>query len=153
MDLNNLAWAELFRNPQGELAPTALERSRKSVTMGQSRGRAELHTLATIYATIGRFDEAHSILVRMIEMDQGVDPRPEDWYVYGLIAEGYGFHDAAEAAWRKVVRNEFSIPSKTDTYILAQARSNARSGLSRSDVRPGGAVHAKRNGVPFGTPR
>lgn len=122
MDLNNLAWAELFRNPQGELSPTALERSRKSVTMGQSRGRAELHTLATIYATIGRFDEAHSILVRMIEMDQGVDPRPEDWYVYGLIAEGYGFHDAAEAAWRKVVRDEFSIPSKTDTSILAQAR-------------------------------
>lgn len=122
MDLNNLAWDELFRDPNGTLAPIALERSRKSVNLGQSRSRPELHTLATIYATIGRFDEARSMLSKAIELNSGNEPTSDDWYIIGLIADGYGFHDAAVEAWNKVVRDENSIPTKTDTWILAQNR-------------------------------
>ena len=90
--------------------------------MNQSKEKAYLHTLATIYATVGRFDEARSVLAKVIELNPGKEPSSDDWYVIGLIADGYGFHEAALDAYRKVTRNADSIPTKADTYILAQYR-------------------------------
>lgn len=126
-DLNNLSWNELFRNPNGKLAASAMEQARKAVNLSQAKNRAILHTLATIYATSGRYDEARSVLAKVIELNPGKEPTADDWYVIGLIADGYGFHDAALEAWHKVTRDENSIPGKTDTWVLAQAKLQANS--------------------------
>jgi tetratricopeptide (TPR) repeat protein/transglutaminase-like putative cysteine protease len=123
IELNNLAWDDLFRQPTGTPPPLALERSRKSVALGSAPGdRASLHTLATIYATVGRYDEALSVLNKALSRNAGHEPTRDDWYVVGLIADGYGFHDAAREAWQKVTPPDVTSYSKTDTYVLAQAR-------------------------------
>jgi len=121
-DLNNLAWADLFREPSGVPSATAVERSRRSVTQSKGTERSSLHTLATVYAATGRFDDAHSVLAKLIEVNPGGAVSTDDWYIIGLIADGYGFHDAAREAWQKVERDADALPQKTDTWVLAQAR-------------------------------
>lgn len=74
------------------------------------------HTLAVLEAKEGRFLEALSLL-RGSESEANWVPRPLDWLVLGLIAEGSGETATARAYFAK-------IPPDTDdpfnSYVLAQ---------------------------------
>lgn len=98
-DYNLWSWLLLFRDPipeeAVELAELGAERSR-------FRDPAMLHTLATVYAETGRPAEAHATLVRSLELKDEPDPRGDDWYVLGRIAEEYGYDELARDDYARV---------------------------------------------------
>jgi tetratricopeptide (TPR) repeat protein len=118
-DYNQLAWDALFH---GKLGTQAIEDARRAVELSQRQQPAVLHTLATIYAELGRANDAREILLEAIELKG--EARPEDFYVLGRIAESYGETEAALADYRKVALNP-SLPTHISPYALAQQRMNA----------------------------
>lgn len=119
-DYNNLAWVSLFK-PNG-VTDQDLERGRRSVNM-EPRNRAALHTLATLYAETGRYEDARKLLDQAMSLGYDMDPQSEDWYVLGRVAEGYGFREAALKAYDRVMPQD-DLTDQADTYFLARKRSD-----------------------------
>ena len=118
MDYNNLAWMELFK---GSVSEGALEWGRKAVNLTGSRSRAAIHTLATLYAEMGRYEEARKLLDQGMALGHDLDPLGEDWYVLGRVAEGYGFIESAISAYERVQPLE-DASDLADTFRLAKNR-------------------------------
>ncbi len=116
-EYNSLAWTSLF---QPSVSDQALEYARKAVNLTKSGERAILHTLAALYAATGRFEDARAQMDRCLELTIDGEPENEDWYVFGRIAEGYGFPVSARSAYLKVLPSAF--PDPTSTWELAQKR-------------------------------
>lgn len=116
-EYNSLAWMSLF---EPAVSAQALEYARKAVNLTQSANRAVLHTLAALYAATGRYEDARSLMDRCLELTIDGEPENEDWYVFGRIAEGYGFPDSARDAYRKVLPP--TSPDRLSTWELAQRR-------------------------------
>ncbi|HYW83388.1 MAG TPA: hypothetical protein VFB30_09035, partial [Spirochaetia bacterium] len=119
-DYNSLAWLALF---QPSLSDQALEYARRAVTMSNSQDRAILHTMATLYAQSSRYEDARKLIDKCLELTGDVSPRNEDWYVFGRIAEGYGFIQSARDAYAKVEKPDNGEPNST--WELAQRRLSA----------------------------
>jgi tetratricopeptide (TPR) repeat protein len=121
-DYNSLAWNALF----GE-GPTerAIEDGRRAVDLTKQANAACLHTLATLYAEVGKTTEARQLILRSLDVAGRDVPRDHDWYVFGRIAENYGERAAAIAAYGKVKKpaNEFELPEST--FLLASRRLKA----------------------------
>jgi tetratricopeptide (TPR) repeat protein len=116
-DLNEYAWISLFME---ELEEKAVEAGRRAVLLSNSRNAATLHTLASIYAGLGRTSEARELILNSLEVAGREIPASHDWYVFGRIAEQYGEKEAAVRAYNKV-----EAPSDNEllsTYELAQKR-------------------------------
>ena len=67
---------------------------------------------------LGRPAEARRVLAASLGTD---DLSNDDWYVVGLIAEGYGVLDVARSAYQRVIENG-NIDEPIDTAHLAWAR-------------------------------
>ena len=119
-DYNSLAWLALF---QPALSDQALEYARRAVTMSNSQDRAILHTMATLYAQSSRYEDARKLMDKCLELSGDAAPRNEDWYVFGRIAEGYGFIQSARNAYAKVEKPDNGEPNST--WELAQRRLSA----------------------------
>jgi len=116
-DLNEYAWIALFME---ELEEKAVEAGRRAVLLSNSQDAATLHTLASIYAELGRTSEARELILNSLEVAGKEIPASHDWYVFGRIAEQYGEKEAAIHAYNKVEAPEDNEP--LSTYELAQKR-------------------------------
>jgi hypothetical protein len=93
--------------------------------MSQRRVPAELHTLASVEAELGKSLEAYATLLEAIDNGTG-EPRPEDFYVLGRIAENVGLPDVALAEYRKVLAVPIAgAPNQFRACDLAQRRMRA----------------------------
>ncbi len=115
--LNSLAWSQLIRDA---VSKQTIDYAQRSVQMGQQGDPNHLHTLASVYAEVGRVQEAREILLQGMKVAGAEHPTSADWYVLGRIAEQFGVREAAADAYRKVEGNEDS--SHLSVYQLAQRR-------------------------------
>jgi tetratricopeptide (TPR) repeat protein len=118
-DFNSLAWNALFR--EGAM-DRAIEDSRRAVDLSKQANAASLHTLATLYAEVGKTVESRELILKSLDVAGRDEPRAHDWYVLGRIAEQYGETASAVAAYRKVARPENEIEMSESTYLLASRR-------------------------------
>jgi tetratricopeptide (TPR) repeat protein len=120
VDFNEHAWFSLFADEVTE--EEHLEEAQRAVLLTQNQSDAPLHTLASLYAELGRPTEALEVILQAIEVKAVEEPEPIDWYVFGRIAEQYGEKEAAVAAYRKVEAPEDEQDLPGSTYLLAQKR-------------------------------
>lgn len=116
-EYNAIAWLGLFAPAVND---QALEYARKSVNLTKSENRAALHTLAALYAATGRYEDARALMEKCLALTIDGQPKDYDWYVFGMIAEGYGFPDSARSAYLKVKPPTY--PDRLSTWELAQRR-------------------------------
>ncbi len=114
---NTLAWDELFMPPP--LPPQAQTYALQSVTETQEKKSYNLNTLAAVYAEEGRLDAAHEVFLKSLQVANRQTLLPSDWYVVGLMAEGYGLTDEARRAYLKIPPTSLDPLSVS---ILAQRR-------------------------------
>lgn len=119
MDYNNLAWEGLFT---GEPLDTLLDWARRAVDQTRSADPGLLNTLATLYAEGGSTRQALELVWRSMEIDGGDDPRPEDHYVIGRMAEAYQLNDIARESYAKVPEPRSIENRATSVKALAERR-------------------------------
>jgi len=119
MDYNNLAWEGLFT---GEPHETLLDWARRAVDQTRSADPGILNTLATLYAEGGSTRQALELVWRSMEIDGGDDPRPEDHYVIGRMAEAYQLNDIARESYSKVPEPRAIENRATSVKALAERR-------------------------------
>lgn len=113
---NNLAWTALLL---GQVDTAAVEDAQRAASLSGYNQANVVHTLATLYAEVGKGPEARQLLLKSLEL-RGTDTlAPYDWYVVGRIAEGYGLTDTARAAYAKA-KSPKPAPDSVDG--LAQVR-------------------------------
>jgi len=116
--LNHFAWYALFT---GKVEDADIAAAIKSTQLAKDNPSI-LHTLACLYAEVGRTKEAYDLLLRgMDEMDQD-EPDDDYWYAFGRIAEQYGERDIAIADYRKLEKPKRARYIPSSTYRLAQMR-------------------------------
>ena len=118
-EYNNHAWMGLFR-PQ--LTDEDFSNARKAVSMTNSRADYVLHTMAALYAEIGRCQEARTMLDKEIEMAGEAEINSDEWYVLGRIAEEYGIIDFALEAYSKVKKPDVPEFDLQSCYELTRKR-------------------------------
>jgi tetratricopeptide (TPR) repeat protein len=116
--LNSFAWYALFT---GKVEDSDIATAIKSTQMAKD-DPANLHTLACLYAEVGKTKEAHDLLLRGMDDLNLDEPNDDYWYAFGRIAEQYGEREIAIADYRKLKRPKevWNIPAST--YHLAQMR-------------------------------
>ena len=114
---NQAAWSALFAGVDLDLAVRDAEAVNKESGLRKS---SYLHTLAALYAHVGRPADALNVLARSVDMRASGELRAYDWYVVGRVQEEYGLLDAARRSYAKVTKAD--PPEQLDTYELAQAR-------------------------------
>ena len=117
-DLNQTAWLSLFFPRQG--GPD-LESATRAVQAVENNP-ASLHTLACIYAELGKTKEAREVLLQAMDTSGLPQPAPIHWYALGRIAEQYGERDIALADYAKVTPPPDTATLWLSTYQLAQTR-------------------------------
>jgi Flp pilus assembly protein TadD len=116
--LNNIAWYALFT---GKVEDADIATAIKSTQMDKD-SPSILHTLACLYAEVGKTKEAHDLLLRGMD-DMNLDePNDAYWYAFGRIAEQYGEREIAIADYRKLEKPKRALEIPTSTYRLAQMR-------------------------------
>jgi tetratricopeptide (TPR) repeat protein len=122
-DFNNLAWLSLFR---GGVTDSDVSVALRAASMSQNRSPSILHTVAALYAEVGKTAEARQVILQSMALS-GRIPEREDWYVFGRIYEQLGEREAAIAAYRKVTgpQDEKEPASPTSSATLAERRLKA----------------------------
>lgn len=117
VDYNNLAWNGLFT----KITDQTVEWAQKGAGQPGSRHSSGLHTLAAVYADLGRSVQARDALLESLRVKGAETPESYDWYVLGRIAENYGETETAREDYKKVEKPEVG-ESGGSTYRLAQKR-------------------------------
>jgi len=118
-DFNSLAWLLLER---GQVGDEALELGQRAVTLSDYEQPVYLHTLAALYAEMGRTAEAYRIIVQSIGAQPDETPGPNDWYVFGRLAEHYGLPDVARKYYKRVPPPKSPGEEPMSTHSLALRR-------------------------------
>jgi transglutaminase-like putative cysteine protease/tetratricopeptide (TPR) repeat protein len=129
-DYNNYAWLGLF---DGHVGEPEVKQAQQSNMLSKNGSFADLHTLACIYAALGRTTEARQVLAQAMQAGNVGEPNSAVWYALGLIYEQYGANEAALSAYGKVQAHEFDDHTYIDpgaTYLLAQTRIAALSKMA-----------------------
>jgi tetratricopeptide (TPR) repeat protein len=140
-DLNQLAWLALVRGRPDE---QAVEDAQRAAALSGYRDAAILHTLAALYAELGRPAEAYRIIVQSIEArpaigpSQAAEPEDADWYVFGHLAESYGLPDVARRLYARVRPGKPEEADPLSTFRLAQARLAALGTIQEAAVKGSG---------------
>jgi tetratricopeptide (TPR) repeat protein len=117
VDLNNAAWYTIYLEPN----PDAARQAERAVEL--DGGTSHLNTLAAVYTTLGRWDDAANAMkkhVQLVSDEEDEDLHASFWYVRGRVAEAFGRPELARKLYKRVVRAENG--SKDDTYFLARKR-------------------------------
>ena len=115
-DLNQYTWNSLFL---GKVSDDDLSIMQRAVNENSSY--PEIHTLACLYAEIGKTKEARELLLRAMDSVGMDEPNEPIWYGFGRIAEDYGLQAVALSLYQRVGKTEDTdIPSST--YNLARLR-------------------------------
>jgi tetratricopeptide (TPR) repeat protein/transglutaminase-like putative cysteine protease len=116
--LNSYAWYALYLDTVDD---ESLEIARRGNQETRNNSYAIMHTLACLYAEVGRTAEARELLLKTIAAGGLDEPDSEVWYGLGRVAEQYGDEKAALAAYQRVTLEE-GTPEAISTYALAQKR-------------------------------
>ena len=116
-DFNHYAWYSLFG---GLVDDKALTFCRRGVKQSSGNSYAVLHTLATLYAEVGRCKEAREILFTSMKAGGNLTPKSDDWLVLGRIAEKYGEWQTAREAYERVEKQNEPYNMATSSYVLAK---------------------------------
>jgi tetratricopeptide (TPR) repeat protein/transglutaminase-like putative cysteine protease len=119
--LNGLAWDALFT---GKVSDDDVATAVKATQL-QKDSPDILHTLACLYAEMGKTKEAHDLLLRAMDDWNLDEPNDEVWYVLGRIAEQYGEREIAIADYDKLKKPKEILAIPTSTWRLAQMRLKA----------------------------
>jgi len=119
--LNSMAWFALYT---GKADQSDVATATKATQM-EHDSPSILHTLACLYAEIGKTKEAHDLLLRAMDELNLDEPDDDYWYAFGRIAEQFGERDVAIADYRKLERPKIAMAIPTSTYQLAQNRLKA----------------------------
>jgi tetratricopeptide (TPR) repeat protein len=119
--LNGLAWDALFT---GKVSDDDVATAVKATQL-QKDAPDILHTLACLYAEVGKTKEAHDVLLRAMDVWNLDEPNDDVWYVLGRIAEQYGERDIAVADYQKLKEPKETLAIPTSTWRLAQMRLKA----------------------------
>jgi tetratricopeptide (TPR) repeat protein len=123
-DYNGYTWNALFT---GEVTDDDISMLQRAIAADNGSGYNEIHTLACLYAEMGKTKEAREMLLRAMKAEALDEPDSPIWYGFGRIAEDYGLLDAARAFYNRVAKsteensNLITEPSDS-TYNLAQRR-------------------------------
>ncbi len=128
---NELAWNTLFL---GQVDEAALEDALKANTLTSYGTSSYVHTLATLYAELGKGQEARQLLLKSLELKGKGALAEYDWYVVGRIAEGYGLWEEARAAY---VKAKSTTPDINSVDSLASTRLKALESERRTVKKPG----------------
>jgi transglutaminase-like putative cysteine protease/Flp pilus assembly protein TadD len=118
-DYNELAWLLLER---GRVDDEALDLGQRAATLSEYRRAAYLHTLASLYAEKGRTAESYRILVQALDARGNDTAGPDDWYVFGRLAEQYGLPDVARKYYKRVSPPKSPAEEPMSTHALAVRR-------------------------------
>lgn len=118
-DYNLVAWVELFNST---LNPKALEYARTAMKLSDEKEDYIIHTMATLYAEVGRCQEAWQLINKVMLASGNSAPSNSDWYVFGRIAEQYGEKGEAIKAYERVKPPKNRPHDSISTFILAQKR-------------------------------
>lgn len=116
-DLNLYAWDALFLS--GEIERDSIDAAERANQMTQNSNFNYMHTLACLYAHIGKAAQARALLLKAMEGNLE-EPNSAVWLAYGQIAEAYGEPDAARSMYARVEKSDTESP--TSGYTLAQQR-------------------------------
>ncbi len=131
MDYNQLAWAALLSDAS---IPAAIEAAERGTMLSQNKQADIVHTLACLYAEVGRSSEARERLLHFMELEGLEEPDAGAWFGFGRIAEHFGMRDAAVAAYRRVEPPKDKAQATTSNWALAQRRLQ---GLGAAADKPG----------------
>jgi tetratricopeptide (TPR) repeat protein len=119
--LNDIAWYALFT---GKVVQADIDTAIKSTQMAKDNAHI-LHTLACLYAEVGKAKEAHDLLLRSMDELNLDEPNDDYWYALGRIAEQYGEREIAVADYRKLETPKEPLAVPTSSYRLALMRLKA----------------------------
>jgi predicted Zn-dependent protease len=131
-DYNSLAWLLLQR---GRVDGEALDFGQRAATLSDYEQPTYLHTLASLYAEMGRPAEAYRIIVQSMGARPDEAPRPNDWYVFGRLAEHYGLPDVARRYYKRVVAPKSPLEEPMSTHALATRRLAALGDEKKAQIR------------------
>ena len=131
-DYNELAWLLLER---GRVDDEALDFGQRAATLSEYQRSAYLHTLASLYAEKGRTAEAYRILLQSIDARVNETASPDDWYVFGRLAEQYGLPDVARKYYKRVPPPKSPADEPMSTHALAARRLAALDGEKKAQSR------------------
>jgi predicted Zn-dependent protease len=118
-EYNLVAWVELFNS---SLNPKALEYARTAMKLSSESEDYIIHTMATLYAEVGRCQEAWQLINKVMITSGNTTPANADWYVFGRIAEQYGEIAEAINAYERIQPPKNRPKDNISTYNLAQKR-------------------------------
>jgi predicted Zn-dependent protease len=118
-EYNLVAWVGLFNSA---LEPKSLEYARTAMKLSAEREDYIIHTMATLYAEVGRCQEAWQLINKVLLTSGNNLPTSDDWYVFGRLAEQYGEIQEAINAYECVLPPGDKYNETISTYILAQKR-------------------------------
>src|SRR5579859_5864248 len=130
MDLNELAWNALF---SGKVGSEDIQNAVKAAQLSTNK-TAELHTLGSLYAEVGKIKEAREVLIQSMDILGLDEPDADYWYAFGRIAEQYGERDAATADYARVTKPKKALQIPFSSYRLAQNRLKALSSDTENKV-------------------
>ncbi|HEX6901910.1 MAG TPA: DUF3857 domain-containing protein [Thermoanaerobaculia bacterium] len=136
-DYNNMAWMLLGH---GRVDDRTVEYAQRAVTLSDYDDSAHLHTLASIYAELGKTGEAYQLLVQSLAAGADDTPDGDDWYVVGRLAEHYGLPDVARKCYKRVDPPSKPADEALSTHALAVRRLAAMDAEgARAQARPAGS--------------
>ncbi len=118
-DFNELAWMRL---ELGQVDDKTVEYGQRAATLSSYGNPADLHTLASIYAEMGKTAEAYRLILQSVDARAGGDPTEDDWYVFGRLAEHYGLPDVARDYYKRVGPSGSQETEAMSTHALAARR-------------------------------
>ena len=118
-DFNQLAWMLL---ELGRVDEQTVGYSQRAATLSSYGNPADLHTLAAIYADLGKTAEAYQVILQSLAAKDDEAPESHDWYVFGRLAEHYGLPDVARGYYKKVAPPKRPEEEPMSTHALAARR-------------------------------
>ncbi|MGE5113881.1 MAG: DUF3857 domain-containing protein [Acidobacteriaceae bacterium] len=121
-DMNSYGWDALFT---GTVSGTDLDVVQRGSSVSQNNNYSIVHTLACLYAEIGKTKEARELLLHTIDLGGLDEPDSQVWYGLGRIDEQYGETDAALRAYGRMKQQEGDDDYPTSMWNLGQIRLRA----------------------------
>ncbi len=118
-DFNELAWMRL---EMGRVDDKTVEYSQRATTLSSYGSASDLHTLAAVYAEMGKTSEAYRLILQSIAARSDETPASDDWYVFGRLAEHYGLPDVAREYYKRVSPPASKQAESLSTHALAARR-------------------------------
>jgi len=131
-DINQYTWNSLFLGKVSDEDLSLIQRA-----INDNSSYPEIHTLACLYAEIGKTKEARELLLRAMDSVGMDEPNEPIWYGFGRIAEDYGLEAVALSLYQRVGKGEDEVDSPSSTYNLARLRERMLKSANSSAVSRG----------------